>query len=392
MTVDGPKLKSIVVAGLGTAVSTVDETFIDYVCGVLTEEANAGHGSSELIETLSPFLVDASVVPGEAEAEAMCTAIIDGMNDAGMIKAKTKILKTLDSAVNLSKIGISEKVTGVTDWMKPDERISNVNKEALAKNEDRYQLRKEMRVQREERKKERKSAAIQALNALKDQQAAIANTFKQPTIVGRDIKAEKFSLAYGKMDLITCSDVTIVYGRKYGLIGRNGTGKTTFLKSITNRELPVPANISLLHVEQEIDGTDTTVVQAVLEADVERERLLAEERRLIAMGDEDKTHTSAQLVKVYADLDAIDAHSAEARASAILVGLGFTAENQEQPTKEFSGGWRMRIALARALFIQPDLLLLDEPTNHLDLFACLWLENYLQSWGKTLIIVSHRQI
>jgi len=201
---------------------------------------------------------------------------------------------------------------------------------------------------------------------------------------------ENFGLSYGKVELITCSDVTIAYGRKYGLIGRNGMGKTTLLRHIANRELDIPSHISVLHVEQEVAGDETRVLQAVLSADVEREALLAEERKIMALADDDSRKTD-RIKKVYEKLEAIDAHSAEARASMILSGLGFTTDMQDAPTKQFSGGWRMRVALARALFIQPDLLLLDEPTNHLDLFACLWLENYLQSWQKTLIIVSHQR-
>jgi ATP-binding cassette subfamily F protein 3 len=390
---DSSKLRNIVLKCLGASSEQLDDTFLDYVAGVLCDDPQLASDITELTDTISPFLLDASVVATEEEAAEICKKIVANMEAEGMVQSSKKNphVQILSAPVNLSKMGISEKLSSVTDWMKPEERLSIVNKDAMARNEERYQSRKELRNAKEERKKARQSAAIQALAALKEKQNAILafNKTNVANVPGRDIKVENFSLAYGKVELITCSDITIVYGRKYGLIGRNGMGKTTLLKHISNREIDIPSHMSVLHVEQEIEGTDTTVIQAVLQADVEREKLLAEEKRILSLGD-DKTNT-ARLQKIYERLDAIDAHSAEARASAILAGLGFTQEMQISPTKEFSGGWRMRVALARALFIQPDLLLLDEPTNHLDLFACLWLENYLNSWDKTLIIVSHQR-
>jgi len=391
VAVDSSKLKGIVVGALGSAKDKLDDTFLNYIVEILADEPQLASDITELTDAIAPFLLDGSVVATEDESNTICKSIVQQMEASGMVPASKKGLKVLSAPVNLSKMSMSERVSAVTDWMKPEERNSVVNKDTLSKNEERYQVRKELLKAKEERKKERQSAAIQALNALRDKQNALMafNRGAPSTAVGRDIKVENFSLAYGKVELINNADITIVYGRKYGLIGRNGTGKTTFLKHVANRELEIPSHISVLHVEQEIDGTEMTVIQAVLEADIERERLLAEEKKIMAMGDE-KTNTT-RLTKIYERLDAIDAHSAEARASAILAGLGFTADMQISPTKEFSGGWRMRVSLARALFIQPDLLLLDEPTNHLDLFACLWLENYLISWDKTLIIVSHQR-
>jgi len=386
-------LRAIVVNCIGGK-SKFDDTVLEYICGILADDSNdLGSGDlSELVESISPFLIDASICKDDNDARKMCDKIVAQMRAEGHIKTKTKKgLTVLSAPVNLKQMNINNDVAAVNDWMKPQERSTTVNKDALVEKEARYQQRKEKLQKAQERKELRQNAALAALKTMKDQNTAVINREMYNATLGRDIKVEKFGLSFGKLELITCSDLTIVYGRKYGLIGRNGMGKTTLLRHIADREIAIPSNISVLHVEQEVHGDDTTVVAAVLAADAEREKLLAEERKLLAMGDDDKEHTSQRLKAIYSRLDAIDAHSAEARASSILAGLGFTPELQTSPTKEFSGGWRMRIALARALFIQPDLLLLDEPTNHLDLFACLWLENYLINWDKTLVIVSHQR-
>lgn len=203
----------------------------------------------------------------------------------------------------------------------------------------------------------------------------------------RDILLENINISAGTRELLTGANLTLVIGRRYGLVGRNGIGKTTLLRNIVEREIPgIPAYLQILHIEQEVVGDDTTALQCVLKTDVERERLLAEEQRLLESTSEE---SGTRLAQIYERMDEIDAHSAESRAASILDGIGFTSEMQNRPTKHFSGGWRMRIAIARALFVEPDLLLLDEPTNHLDMHAVLWLENYLQTWKTTLVVVSH---
>lgn len=191
--------------------------------------------------------------------------------------------------------------------------------------------------------------------------------------------------------LLQNADLTLSYGRRYGLLGRNGLGKTTLLRMISEKQLRIPSHISVLHVEQEVVGNDITALDSVLECDFVRNELLAKEKELswmVSIGSADEKMTE-QLTEVYAQLQNIEADKAPARASIILNGLGFTKAMQARATKTFSGGWRMRLALARALFSKPDLLLLDEPTNMLDIKAIIWLENYLQNWPTTLLVVSH---
>jgi ATP-binding cassette, subfamily F, member 3 len=199
-----------------------------------------------------------------------------------------------------------------------------------------------------------------------------------------DVRIENFDVAFGDRVLLTGADLLLAGGRRYGLVGRNGLGKTTLLRMISLKQLQIPSHISILHVEQEVVGDDTIALDSVLECDVKLNELWRLEKEYSK--DPSK---SAELTEVYAQLQLIEADKAPARASIILNGLGFNKEMQAAATRTFSGGWRMRLALARALFSRPDLLLLDEPTNMLDIKAIIWLEKYLCNWPTTLLVVSH---
>lgn len=211
----------------------------------------------------------------------------------------------------------------------------------------------------------------------------------------KDITVDNFSVSARGKELLKNTTVKISHGKRYGLVGPNGTGKSTLLKLLAWRKIPVPKNIDVLLVEQEIVGDDRSALEAVVSANEELVKLreeVATLQNISSAGDAenlDGDESGERLAELYEKLQLLGADSAEAQASKILAGLGFTKDMQVRPTKSFSGGWRMRISLARALFIQPTLLLLDEPTNHLDLRAVLWLEEYLCRWKKTLIVVSH---
>jgi len=182
------------------------------------------------------------------------------------------------------------------------------------------------------------------------------------------------------------ASATIPTGHKVGLVGRNGAGKTTLFRLIRGElaleggSIAIPTRARIGGVAQEVPSSSTSLLDTVLEADVERASLLAEA---------DTATDPARIADIQARLADIDAWSAEGRASAILRGLGFTPEEMQQPCSDFSGGWRMRVALAGVLFAQPDYLLLDEPTNYLDLEGALWLESYLAKYPHTVLIISH---
>lgn len=186
--------------------------------------------------------------------------------------------------------------------------------------------------------------------------------------------------------LLVEASATIPAGHKVGVVGANGTGKTTLFRLIRGEltldggtiELPERAKVG--GVAQEVPSSETSLIDTVLSADTERASLMAEAE---TASDPDR------IAEIQTRLSDIDAWSAEARASAILKGLGFDDEQQRMPCSAFSGGWRMRVALAGVLLAQPDLLLLDEPTNYLDLEGALWLEAYLAKYPHTVLIISH---
>jgi ATP-binding cassette subfamily F protein 3 len=186
--------------------------------------------------------------------------------------------------------------------------------------------------------------------------------------------------------LIDHGSAQIVPGARVGLIGRNGAGKSTLFQAIRG-ELPtetgtitIPPRWRVVSLAQEAPNGPESLIEIVLKADLERDALLREA---------DTAHDPHRIAEIQTRLVDIDAHSAPARAAAILSGLGFSTADQARPCSEFSGGWRMRVALAATLFAAPDLLLLDEPTNYLDLEGTLWLEDHLANYPRTVIVISH---
>lgn len=200
------------------------------------------------------------------------------------------------------------------------------------------------------------------------------------------LKIENISYAVEGRPLFENASAIIPTGHKVGLVGANGTGKTTLFRLIRGElalesgAISVPRGARIGGVAQEVPSSSKSLLDTVLEADTERTALMAEA---------ESASDPSRIAEIQTRLADIDAWSAEARASAILRGLGFEFSEQKQPCSDFSGGWRMRVALAAVLFAQPDLLLLDEPTNYLDLEGALWLESYLSKYPHTVIIISH---
>lgn len=213
-----------------------------------------------------------------------------------------------------------------------------------------------------------------------------------------DISINKFSLIFQKKELIVNGSIKIAFGKRYGLIGKNGSGKSTLLRAIANgdfysEKIDMSAH-DILYVEQEIDASDKkSVYDCVIETNNKIFNILNEIKKI----DEqlDTTPDNDELLDKYNllqdELDKLDFAKQDSIVRKILNGLGFDKSLQDKTTNHFSGGWRMRIAIAKALYMTPDFLFLDEPTNHLDLETVIWLQEYLKIYKKTIVVISHNQ-
>jgi ATP-binding cassette subfamily F protein 3 len=356
--------------------------YYEHLAGMILEEPP--NDGNELFDLIGEYILNGYKVKKE-QALKLCEDISTDLKKKNLITAENKlsiVAEKLLVPVTLNEIKLRE-----------EKDSNNAYADAFLGHE---------KLQSESSKLEEKSNkadknAKKAMEAFEKHQADMESIKKKlpPTVVShskdrltksRDLILECISMIIGGKTLLESTPVRFVYGRKYGLVGRNGIGKTCLFNAIARQEFDkFPTHFQILLVEQEIVGDDKTVLKTVMETDVERELLLKQEQELLS-GD---SENHRKLDEIHERLKEIDADTAESRASTILAGLGFTNEAQKQPTKIFSGGWRMRVSLARALFAQPDILLLDEPTNHLDLDAVMWLEDYLINWPNTVVIVSH---
>ena len=215
------------------------------------------------------------------------------------------------------------------------------------------------------------------------------------------VQVNNFSISINSKKLFDDSELVLAPGNNYGLIGKNGCGKTTLLKMIASRRLPVNERTLILYVEQEIEESDKSPVQLLTESNgvfYKNKLRLLEIEELMSHEDFESNDNSDEILQEYTKLEeemrTVVPEVEDAKIRKILKGLGFTEETMEQSSNLFSGGWKMRISLAKALYIEPDLLLLDEPTNHLDLEAVIWLGNYMEdifpTKNKISFIVSHK--
>ncbi|KPJ07881.1 ATP-binding cassette sub-family F member 3 [Papilio machaon] len=366
----------------------IDDDLKKYVEDILDNSAGEFEDTEEIYEAVGEVLQGISE-KSENDIREICEQLLHMLqpDKTGNTNGPRKVL---DAPIHLASMTTttndSEELKSI--WLQTRDDNFKVDAKKLEKAEAKLQ-------QKQQKQKDAKvpvaapilqTATASQVTSKKDSKLEAKGTNRT-----QDIRIENFDIAYGDRVLLQGADLVLAFGRRYGLVGRNGLGKTTLLRMISAKQLKIPSHISILHVEQEVVGDDTLALQSVLECDTVREDLIRREKEItiaINNGSTDPS-LSTELSEVYAQLENIEADKAPARASIILSGLGFTTEMQNRATRTFSGGWRMRLALARALFSKPDLLLLDEPTNMLDIKAIIWLENYLQNWPTTLLVVSH---
>ena len=410
------------------ALTELDEDMHAYLSSLLEEtvedtlKENGNNVEALTMETLqdaiAPFL-ESSGFDDPEQMRTICTGIHSGIValykkqsedstcSSGAGAAEKKLSKPVRLGDN-SHHSESEMVNIM--WGRDKNKYVNANKEVgfSEKEKMRDQKRQEKNAKKEEadRVADLRRAGLEA-DGTSTSDAAVTtsddvvreetNGKQSKTIGNGDIHLQNISLGFDGSPLIDNAELRLVRGRRYGLVGRNGMGKSTLLKAMARLELQgIPKSARVMAVQQEIEGSDKTALEAVIDADVTRRRLIEEERNVLdeMEGTETEDHRRSlqeKMENITSQLEAIDAFGAESRAGAILSGLRFTQKMQSTPTRELSGGWRMRVALACALFVSPDVLALDEPTNHLDFPSVRWLENQLQQYpaDRILFVVSH---
>ncbi|CAA7271413.1 unnamed protein product [Cyclocybe aegerita] len=388
-----------------TSFPGTEEVIVQYLAGYLVDDA----GEEEDVLQIAHEILKSVAGDRDDVLEKLMVRLGDILEDQLNARLKNKSrpkLQKLDKVMDLSKSQISNTIAlgeGVDLESINKGKASRVDVKKLEKQEAKLKAKIEKRSRRDlyegsklldaHRRQQTYEEMFMKINPL---EASAASKNKS-----KDIHLPSIDVNFGSNRILSGATLTLAHGRRYGLIGRNGVGKSTLLRQIAMRELPIPAHITILFVEQEVVGDDTSAIDSVLKADVWRDHLMKEQALLDSQlaeleseGDDKRFEDaredlSSRLAEVHARLSEMDAESGPSRAAALLAGLGFDESDQQKPTKSFSGGWRMRLALARALFVKPALLLLDEPSNHIDLNALAWLEDYLQTWPGTLLVVSH---
>ncbi|RXW16576.1 hypothetical protein EST38_g9279 [Candolleomyces aberdarensis] len=389
-----------------TALPGTEEIIVLYLSGYLVDDA----GEDEDVLNIAQEILQSVAGEKKKQLEDLMAKLNDMLEEQLAARQKKKAqpkLQKLDKVMDMGKNQVSNTLMfseGVDLESINKGKASRVDMKKLEKQEAKLRAKIEKRAKRDlyegsklldqHKKQQTYEEMFMKINPL-EASASAKNKSK-------DIHLPSIDVNFGSNRILSGASLTLAHGRRYGIIGRNGVGKSTLLRHIAMREVPIPAHITILFVEQEIIGDDTTAIDSVLKADVWRDHLLKEQASLDAKlqeleseGDDKRFEDAreeytSRLAEVHVQLADMDAASGPARAAALLAGLGFDEQDQQRPTKSFSGGWRMRLALARALFVKPALLLLDEPSNHIDLNALAWLEDYLQTWAGTILVVYAR--
>lgn len=364
-----------------------DDFVYEYMVNmILEDQPDNEHDVKNLI---GDYLTD-QLRHNENKKMHICKEIFEKLFEEGFKgERKALLAQRLDKAVKLVdiKVGSENTITSLNF----DPNLLTLDREKLYA-KDIQSSKKHADYVPDQEKIEAMKKHMEEIKKMKENMSEIFIHHNRDESHKVDISVPNFTISIGGKTLIDDASLKINFGRRYVLVGRNGIGKTTLLNHIARKEIDgIPKHLQILHVEQEVVSSEKTLLEEVLSCDIERAKLIKELEVItekLNNGSQDKAHTD-RMVKISTRLQEINADEAETKAISIVRGLGFSTEDLNKQTRHFSGGWRMRISLAKALFIQPDILLLDEPTNHLDMNAVMWLEDYLNSWPYTLVIVSH---
>ncbi|GMI35615.1 hypothetical protein TrCOL_g9454 [Triparma columacea] len=394
-------MSSFVEQAVSTILASIDEDTREYIASMIAE-------ADDMEETREA--VDAMIEGADEEnAEELQKKLWAAIESSGEQTQQTssddagEVTKLLEKKITIGDSDVQTFASGMKARGGDDDargmdfstffanQIGIRTEAAMSEKKRRKLAQRKLREEAERREREIELENQMSLAATGDASADDAAGYNDSVDNAQDCHLVNFNLPNKKgsgTDLLSNVNLTLARGRRYGLVGRNGCGKTTLMEMISQRQVPgVPKNLSLLLVKQEIMGSDRTALETVIRSDTRREGLLAYIKKT-----EEEDDKAEGLAKAYERLSIMEEESgpSEPRARKVLSGLGFKEEMMVKPTSKLSGGWRMRVSLACALFASPNLLLLDEPTNHLDLEAVLWLERYLNKTFKgTLLIVSH---
>lgn len=363
-----------------------DESIADY----LKEAAESSYTEEDFKSVAVPIIVGIDgIVSSEEDADELAGALFH-MRDPPVVKP----VEEMNTPIIMSAL----MVDGVKDPFDEDKlamarlAITEVG-HVTALQDDITTKKYSKNLKREEAEIEEIRKRRLASNEKENEQFKKGMGFRRPEVrQPRYLQLSPINVNIGPLTLIEDASLKLTPSNRYGLVGRNGLGKTTLMKYINSSLVKgVPDDLLIIHVEQEAPISERTVLQSVLDTDVERTELL---EKLKELENSDSPNISQQITAINDRLDVIGAREAEARASTILVALGFTNEQLNMPLSLMSGGFRMRVSLAQALYISPDVLLLDEPTGHLDAPSVCWLEEFLTKScsGQILVVISHDRV
>lgn len=363
-----------------------DESMADY----LKEAAESSYTEEDFKSIAVPIILGIDgVVSSEEDADELAGALFH-MRDPPVVKP----VEEMNTPIIMSAL----MVDGVKDPF--DEDKLAMARLAITEVGHVTSLQDDITTKKYSKNLKREEAEIEAIrqrrlasNEKENEQFKKGMGFRRPEVrQPRYLQLSPINVNIGPLTLIEDASLKLTPGNRYGLVGRNGLGKTTLMKYINSSLVKgVPDDLLIIHVEQEAPISDRTVLQSVLDTDIERTELL---QKLAELENSDSPNIAQQITAINDRLDVIGAREAEARASTILVALGFSNEQLNMPLSLMSGGFRMRVSLAQALYISPDVLLLDEPTGHLDAPSVCWLEEFLTKScsGQILVVISHDRV